>query len=80
MRYELYTVIDRVAEEAGPVFQAVNVGIAQRNFRQLMSQIPEVDKDSYVLVHIGSYDSERATVEGFAVPEEVSMVTPKAVS
>lgn len=73
MLYELYTVLDRVAEECGPVFQSVNTGVARRQFRQVMKDVPEVDRDSYILLFIGTYDSERGIITANAVPEQVDL-------
>lgn len=65
MVLNIYTVYDKVAEEAGPLFQAVNDGIALRNYRNM--QIPESLKNDYSLYRIGTYD----TVTMEIVPEFV---------
>lgn len=61
----LYTVYDKVAEEAGPVFQAINDGIAMRQFKSL--GIPEALEKDYTLHRIGQYDSKNMEV----IPEIV---------
>lgn len=63
MRYNLYVVKDKLAEEAGPPFQAVNDKVAIRHFNAM--NIPEALKDEYELLCVGSYDSK----EIFIVPE-----------
>ena len=70
----LYTVYDRVAEEAGPCFLAVNDGVAVRNFRQLLASSSVVAEDEYVLYKIGSYDSKTMIVK--AVDPVRVMVPP----
>ncbi len=56
----LYVIHDRVAEEAGPIFEAINDGIAHRNFKRFMSE--NTAKDHYFeeldfqLVHLGEID------------------------
>lgn len=59
----LYAVYDRVAEEAGPCFLAVNDGVAVRNFRQLMTQVSVVSEDEYWLYRVGSYESKTMAVK-----------------
>lgn len=73
MDYRLYVVYDRVAEEAGPIFCAVNDGVARRQYRGILQNVSPVDMDSYKLYCLGMYNSEEMTVEGAAVPMEVAM-------
>ena len=56
MIYNVYTVYDKVAEEAGPPFTAVNDNIARRMFANM--NIPQALKSDYQLVRIGFYDSK----------------------
>lgn len=56
MRYFLFSIKDKVAEHFGPVFQAVNTGVALRNFRQLMKDVPEYDRDAYEVFELGEFD------------------------
>jgi len=58
----LYTIFDAVAEEAGPVFCAVNHGVARRNFMALLREVPEVDKMSYKLHFVGTFDTEDMSI------------------
>jgi len=69
----LYTVYDRVAEEAGPCFLAINDGVAVRSYRQLIQSSGVVAEDEYVLYRIGSYDSKRMDVKG---EEPVKVMVP----
>lgn len=60
----LYTVYDRVAEEAGPCFLAVNDGVAVRAYRNLVKQEGVVSEDEYILYRVGSYESKSMEVKG----------------
>jgi len=55
MLYNVYTVKDLLAEEAGPPFIAVNDKVALRQYQSM--GIPESLKDQYELIKIGYYDS-----------------------
>jgi len=56
MMYNVYVVYDKVAEEAGPPFCAVNDGIAMRQYASM--GIPEALQRDYTLNMIGYYDSK----------------------
>lgn len=71
MQHRLYAVFDKVAEEAGPVFTAVNDGIAIRQFRNLSRDIPPYDKESYVLLYLGNYDSSKVKIDACESVQEV---------
>ena len=43
-------IYDRVAEEAGPCFIAVNDGVAVRYYRQLIEKNGVVAQDEYVVI------------------------------
>lgn len=60
MLYNVYTVYDKTAEEAGPPFVAVNNGVAIREYRNM--GIPEALKDEYSLHLIGYYDSKKMDI------------------
>lgn len=55
MLYNVYVVKDKLAEEAGPPFVAVNDKVALRQYQSM--GIPESLKDEYELLKIGFYDS-----------------------
>ena len=74
MIFNVYTVFDIVAEEAGPPFTAVNDGIARRMFKNM--NIPESLKSDYKLVRIGFYDSKDMQLS----IDEPYEVTDKAMS
>lgn len=58
----LYTVYDRVAEQAGPVYCAVNDGVALRMYRALLQQERVADKDAYWLYALGDYDTSSMVI------------------
>jgi len=55
MLYNVYTVKDNLAEEAGPPFIAVNDKVAIRQYKNM--GIPESLKKDYQLLKIGYFDS-----------------------
>ena len=64
MEMRLYVIRDNVAEECGPVFAAVNDGIACRQYKQLLSGCPDIM--DYQLQHVGMYDTVKGEVVGHA--------------
>lgn len=54
----LYTVFDKIAEEAGPVFQGKNEGVAIRQTVALMLQNPHIYVPDYSLYKIAEWDTE----------------------
>lgn len=71
MKGGLYVIYDRVAEESGPCFDAVNRGIALRNFRNLMEKVPGYQKADYRLYQVAHYDARTMKIEAVDPPEEV---------
>lgn len=63
MVFKLYTVYDKVAQHYGPIFQAVNSGVAMRNFRNLLKEVTPIDRDAYVLREVGEFDDETAIID-----------------
>lgn len=58
MVYNIYTVFDIGANEAGPLFQAKNHHVALRHFDQINETVHRNSKGDYVLKHLGTYDTE----------------------
>lgn len=58
MHIGLYTIYDRVAEEAGPVFQAINDGVALRNTVQVLKPLSPTLRDEYQLIKVGSINTK----------------------
>lgn len=62
MIINMYTIFDKVAQEAGPVFQAVNDAVAVRSCRSALKGV--FDINDYVLYNIGTFDTENLRLEG----------------
>lgn len=60
----LYSVKDVVAEEFGPVFMAVNDGVALRSFGKLIQDVPEPQEYELYSVGVFKPDSGRVITLG----------------
>lgn len=60
MLYQVYTVRDKLAEESGPPFIAVNDKVAMRQYKAM--NIPDSLKNEYELLMIGYFDSVDTTI------------------
>lgn len=67
----LYCVFDKVAEEAGPIFEAKNDAIAQRNFMKLLERTGGMQSD-FVLYSVGKFDHIKMEIDSFVAVD----VTP----
>lgn len=56
MKYGVYTICDNVAGISGPVFQAVNDGVARREFARTIGSSGVFCPDDYVLYKVGEWD------------------------
>lgn len=65
MIYQLYTIKDKIADEYGPIFQAVNDGVAVRSTAQVIRDAP--DPNDYELYCVGAFNSDTGAV----APEHV---------
>lgn len=64
MIFKLYTIFDKVAGDAGPIFCAVNSGVA---LRQAKAVLKEADNpDDYQLMLIGEYDSTAVMIDSIS--------------
>lgn len=63
MMYGMYTIFDRVAEEAMPPFTAKTDGLAIRIFLDVLSKSPH-PKNDFLLYRIGEWDPETHTLTG----------------
>ena len=54
---ELFTIYDKVAQEAGPIFQAKNLYVAMRYVKDMIKD-NNINLTEYDLVRLGSFDSE----------------------
>lgn len=73
MKLNIYTIFDRVAEEAGPIFVAKSDAVAVRNFRHYTK---DTRQEEYRLYRVGEYDNDKVMVFGLdGRPEEVLVPT-----
>jgi len=54
----LYTIYDRIAQEAGPVFNAKNDQVAVRNAVALLKSVSDTQIDDYLLYRVGTFDTD----------------------
>ncbi len=66
MKVNIYTIYDKVACEAGPIFQAKNDGVALRCFMTLMKDTPNVVPSDYDVYCLGEFDTDSRSF----VPED----------
>ncbi len=57
MNNELFTIYDKVAQEAGPIFQAKNLYVAMRYVKDMIKD-NNINLTEYDLVRLASFDSE----------------------
>ena len=50
---KLYVIVDKLAEESGPVFEAANDKVARRQYKKMMQ---DVDETEYQLLRVGRID------------------------
>ena len=58
MKVNIYTIYDKVACEAGPIFQAKNDGVAFRCFMSLIKDTANVVPSDYDVYCLGEFDTE----------------------
>lgn len=75
MTYKLYVIIDKVAQESGPIFEAKNDACALRKYSMFMQQQELADQNDYKLVTVGEIDHETNEVQAylFDIEPHVSM-------
>lgn len=64
----VYTIFDRVAEDAAPVFCARNDGVAIRAFR---GALKDARPDEFRLYCVGEFDTDKVILLPKEKPEEV---------
>lgn len=69
----LYVVYDRVAEEAGPVFQSKNDGTAIRAFRSLTKDAP-APASEYKLLRVGMFNNDPVGLDSVSPPVEINVL------
>ena len=71
MKYGVYSIIDRAAEEFGPIYQSSNDAVARRRFDMLLSDLNVAFPDDFKLFKLGEFDNSTGILTGFDKPEEV---------
>ena len=72
MNTELFTIYDKVAEEAGPIFQAKNLYVAMRYVKEMIKD-NKLNLTEYDLVRLGSFDSESMFLSVFPKADAVEL-------
>ena len=72
MNTELYTIYDKVAQEAGPIFQAKNLHVAMRYVNEMIKD-NKLNLHEYDLVRLGSFDSESMFLSVFPKADAVEL-------
>ena len=61
MNTEIFTIYDKVAQEAGPIFQAKNLYVAMRYVNDMIKD-NKINLSEYDLVRLGTFDSESMSI------------------
>ncbi len=69
---ELFTIYDKVAQEAGPIFQAKNLYVAMRYVEEMIKN-SNINLTEYDLVRLGSFDSESMSISVFSKADAVEL-------
>lgn len=69
MKHGVYVIYDKVAEESGPLFQAVNNGIALRQAVNVLKPLPASLRDDFQLVKVAEYDTRDMQI--YIIPPEI---------
>jgi len=62
MVFELYTIKDLIAEEYGPIFQAKNKAVAERNFANLVKN-QDLNQEEFFLEQVGTFDNTTGVLD-----------------
>ncbi len=66
MKYKIYTIYDKIAEEHSPIHDAVNDAVAMRNFTNHCIKHP--NRDDLLLIAIGSFDTQLGELSAIDKP------------
>ena len=75
---KLYSVKDQVAEKFGPVFMAVNDGVAVRQFTGLLKQVDYVGE--YDLYCVAEFDDEHGSIKSVNGDDGLGSLSPLSVA
>ena len=69
---ELFTIYDKVAQEAGPIFQAKNLYVAMRYVKDMIKD-NNINLTEYDLVRLGTFDSESMSLVALSKCDAVEL-------
>ena len=69
MKYGLYTIYDKVAQEIGPLFEAKSDAVASRSARNILSEVRAVD--DFKLLRVGYSDKTTGKITCEVFPVEI---------
>lgn len=69
---ELFTIYDKVAQEAGPIFQAKNLYVAMRYVKDMIKD-SKINLKEYDLVRLGTFDSESMSLTALSKCDAVEL-------
>lgn len=69
MKYNLYTIYDKVAQECGPLFEAKSDAVASRSARNLLQDVQSPDE--FRLLLVGYIDKTTGQIIAKIVPVEI---------
>ncbi len=72
MNTEIFTIYDKVAQEAGPLFQAKNLYVAMRYVNEMIKE-NKINLSEYDLVRLGSFDSESMAISVLSKADAVEL-------
>lgn len=70
MNCRLYVIYDKLAEDSGPIFQAVNDGVALRQTVNILKDVPPYVHHEYQLIHLADFDTSTMKLT-CVVPKEI---------
>lgn len=73
MIQNLYTVYDKLAEDAGSLFEAKNNAVALRLVKEMVLS-KGVHPDEYKLLHVGYFNTETAEITPTNILEEIPII------
>lgn len=57
MKTRVYSILDKVAEEYGPLFEARNDSVAMRNYKKMIAE-HDVEEDEFQLYYVCEIDKD----------------------
>ena len=72
MNTELFTIYDKVAQEAGPIFQAKNLYVAMRYAKEMIKDT-KINLHEYDLVRLACFDTESMSIDVLTKADAVEL-------